>query len=369
MEQISLMNISNTSKYILGIFAAAGILAGCSGSQSSLSPSGPAIGSNVKGAPSPQLLQRLSIAAHPGLEALHPNRSKSWISPDVLPDRHHHKKKLLYISSFYSSEVDIYDYKSLKLKGTLTGFDAPQGECVDKKGDVFVANTDASEILEYARGATSPTATLEDSGYYPVGCAIDPKTGDLAVSNIFSTEEEDGNVVIYPKATGSGTAYTVAGVAEAFFVAYDNDGNLFVDGHPVLFGSGFAFAELPSGSSSFEAITLNQSIEFPGGVGYDGKYVTVDDQDADNTIYQFTISGTSGTKEGSSTFSGPEDMLGYSFVPQKYNGKQSSTLVGPDGAAESTYIFNYPAGGAAIRSVDDGLDENSGSAVTPGSNE
>jgi hypothetical protein len=369
MEQISLMNISNTSKYILGIFAAAGILAGCSGSQSSLSPSGPAIGSDAKGAPSPALLQRLSIAAHPSLEAPRPNRSKSWMSPDVLPDRHHHKKKLLYISSFYSDEVDVYDYKSLKLKGTITGLDNPQGECVDKKGDVFVANTDASDILEYARGATSPTATLEDTGYYPVGCAISPKTGDLAVSNIFSTEDEDGNVVIFPKATGSGTSYTVPGLEEAFFCAYDNDGNLFVDGHPVLFGSGFAFAELPSGSSNFEAVTLNQSIEFPGGVGYDGKYVTVDDQDDDNTVYQFTISGTSGTKEGSSSFSGPSDMLGYSFVVQKYNGKQSTTLVGPDGVGEATYIFNYPAGGSSRASVEDGLDDNSGAVVTPGSNE
>jgi hypothetical protein len=368
MEQISLMNISNTSKYILGIFAAAGILAGCSGSQSSLGPSAPGMGSDVKGAPSAQLLQRLSIAAHPGLVAPRPNTSKSWISPDVLPDRHHKKKKLLYISSFYSSEVDIYDYKSLKLKGTLTGFEDPQGECVDKKGDVFVANTDASDILEYARGATSPTKTLEDTGYYPVGCAVDPKTGNLAVSNIFSTEDEDGNVVVYTKASGSGTSYTVSALAEDFFCAYDNDGNLFVDGHPE-FDSGFAFAELPSGSSSFETITLNQSIEFPGGVGYDGKYVTVDDQENDNTVYQFTISGTSGTKEGSSSFSGPSDMLGYSFVPQRYNGKQSTTLVGPDGSGEATYIFNYPAGGASRASVTDGLDDNSGSAVTPGSNE
>jgi hypothetical protein len=369
MEQISLMNISNTSKYILGIFAAAGILAGCSGSQSSLGPSGPAISGNAKGAPSPALLQRLSIAVHPRLEAPRPNLSKSWVSPDVLPDRHHHKKKLLYISSFYSSEVDIYDYKNSKLKGTLTGFEDPQGECVDKKGDVFVANTDASDVLEYKRGATSPTATLEDTGYYPVGCAINPKTGDLAVSNIFSTEDEDGNVVIFPKATGAGTSYTVPGLAECFFVGYDNDGDLYVDGHPVLFGSGFAFAGLPSGSSNFEAVTLNQSIDFPGAVGYDGKYVTVDDQENDNTVYQFTISGTSGTKEGSSSFSGPSDMLGYSFVPQRYNGKQSTILVGPDGSGETTYIFHYPAGGAAIRSIEDGLDDNSGAVVTPGSNE
>jgi hypothetical protein len=369
MEQISLMNISNTSKYILGIFAAAGILAGCSGSQSSLGPSGSGIGSDVKGVPSAQLLQRMSIAAHPVLRDAHPNRSKSWMSPDVLPDRHHHKKKLLYISSFYSSEVDVYDYKSLKLKGTITGFEDPQGECTDKKGDVWVANTDASDVLEYKRGATSPSATLEDTGYYPVGCAINPKTGDLAVSNIFSTEDEDGNVVIFPKATGAGTAYTVPGLAEDFFCGYDNKGNLFVDGHPVLFGSGFAFAELPAGSSDFEAITLNQSIEFPGGVGYDGEYVTVDDQEDNNTVYQFTISGTSGTKEGSSSFSGPSDMLGYSFVKQQYNGKQSNILVGPDGSGETTYIFHYPAGGESIRSVEDGLDDNSGSAVMDGSNE
>lgn len=363
------MKITNAPKYVLGIFAAAGLLAGCNGgSQSPLSPSGPSMGSNVKGQPSPELLQRLSIAAHPGLVAPHPNMHASWIAPDVKADRHH-KRRLLYISSFYSDEVDIYNLKTGALKGTLTGFSNPQGECVDAKGDVWVANTDASDVEEFARGATSPTKTLQDSGYYPVGCAINPKTGDLAVSNIFSTGDTNGGVVIFSKASGSGTSYSVSNVAEGFFVGYDNNGDLFVDGHPVLFGSGFAFAELPSGSSSFETITLNQSIGFPGGVGFDGKYVTVDDQDASNTVYQFTISGTSGTVEGHSTFSGPSDMLGYSFLKQKYNGTQSTILVGPDGVGEDTYTFHYPAGGSAVKTFADGLDENSGAAVTPGSNE
>jgi hypothetical protein len=366
MEQISLMNISNTPKYILGIFAAAGILAGCSGgAQSPLSPG--AANSNARGL-SPAMLIRLSVAAKPGTGIAHPNLHASWVSPDVVADRHH-KKKLVYISSYYSSEVQVYDYKSGKLKADVTGLSDPQGECVDKKGDVWVADTGASEIVMFKHGATSPTTTLDDPGFYPVGCALD-KDGDLAVSNIISTGDTDGNVLIFKKASGTPTSYTPPGLAEDFFVAYDNKGNLFVDGHSVL-GSGFGFAELPSGSSAFEAITLNQSIEFPGGVGFDGKYVTVDDQDADNTVYQFTISGTSGTKEGSSTFDGPIDLLGYCFVPQKYNGKQSPVLVGPDGSpdGDATYIFKYPAGGAATRSITTGLEGNSGAAVTPGSNE
>ena len=69
----------------------------------------------------------------------------------------------------------------------LSDSNSPYGECVDKAGDVFVAdfggNTGTPAILEYAHGGTKPIATLSDPGYYPESCSIDPTTGNLAVTN------------------------------------------------------------------------------------------------------------------------------------------------------------------------------------------
>jgi hypothetical protein len=87
--------------------------------------------------------------------------------------------KLLYVSDISTDDVQIFTYPQGAPAGTLTGFDRPQGECVDAAGDVFVANTNASNIVEYAHGATTPVATLNDSGQFPVACAINPRNGEL----------------------------------------------------------------------------------------------------------------------------------------------------------------------------------------------
>jgi hypothetical protein len=48
----------------------------------------------------------------------------------------------------------------------LRGFDAAQGVCADSSG------------------AAKSKVTLPDRAYDPQGCAIDPSTGDLAVTNV-----------------------------------------------------------------------------------------------------------------------------------------------------------------------------------------
>jgi DNA-binding beta-propeller fold protein YncE len=204
---------------------------------------------------------------------------------------------LLYISDQGTNDVYVYSYPKGRLKGTLTGFTGPDGECVDAMGDVFVTNFYSHDIIEYAHGGTSPIATLSDPGYVPKGCSIDPTTGNLAVTNFESTGSAAGNVAIYKNAMGSPEAYyTDPAIYYMYYCGYDNAGNLFVDGNTS--GSAFAFGELPSGGSAIKKISLNQSIGSPGGVQWDGTHVAVGDSGA-NVIYQFTVSGKKGTKVGS----------------------------------------------------------------------
>ncbi len=248
---------------------------------------------------------------------------------------------LLYVSDTITNELYVFAYPRGTPKGAITGLLDPAGECVDKSGNVFVANTGASNVLEFARGGTTPIATLDDAGYFPVGCSIDPVTGNLAVTNFPATSSAQGNVVIYKHAQGKPKGhYRSSVMSQMLLCSYDDAGNLFLDGFTEA--SGFAFAELRRGAGALTDITLNQSIGNPGGVEWDGRYVAVGDQTT-NTIYQFAISGKKGTVAGSTVLGGATEVFQFWI--------ERSKVIGPDGLAGDVGIWSYPAGGAALKTI------------------
>lgn len=263
---------------------------------------------------------------------------------------------LLYVSDTITSDVYVFSYPQGKLVQTLTGLVDPAGECVDKSGDVFVTNTGASNVLEYAHGGSSPIATLKDPGFFPVGCSVDPTTGNLAVTNFSSSSSTLGDVVIYKRAKGRPTGhYSDPNVAEVSLCGYDDAGNLFVDGSGPSSGA-FGFAELPSGGKKLKDITLDQPITLGGGVQWDGKYVTVGDQSND-TIYQFTISGSSGTKAGFTRLRGATQIFQFWI--------DGSKVVGADAYGGDVGRWKYPAGGRPVKTIG-GLYAPLGVTISPG---
>ncbi len=224
----------------------------------------------------------------------------SWMDPQA---RRH---TLLYGGGSDANTVYVYAYPKGTLVGTLTGFNGFQGECVDQAGNVFIANTEASQILEYAHGGTSPIATLNDPNQFPVGCSVSGLNGDLAVTNIVSTSGGPGSVSIYKKAIGTPKNYTDSNFFRMYFLSYDDKGNLFVDG--TNNSGGFHYAKLPSGRKTFVDITLDKPIQFPGDVQYDGKYVAIGDQGTAN-VYQ-----TSGGKIVGTTTLGGAQQVGTFFI-------------------------------------------------------
>ena len=258
------MKTSSSTRYAVGLMLAGALLVACSSGASQLAPStamkqsAVGLGTNV-----PQLgripgLPPWSVAA-----AAHPDRGRSWMAPDAKTN------DLLYISSLSNGDVYVYSYPHDRLKGTLTSFSSPAGECVDKSGDVFI--TSKSGILEYAHGGTTPIATLKDAGSAQ-GCSVDPKTGNLAVTNYSTTSSHQGNVAIYKDAKGSPTYLTDSKIYHEYFCGYDNAGNLFVDGFEIA-ASVVKLSEIPSGRTVFKNITLNQTITGAGGVQWDGKHL------------------------------------------------------------------------------------------------
>lgn len=314
------------ARYALGVTAGSALVAACSGGGSALAP---------------------SAASRQSAERTRHDRNGSWVSPNAKAG------DLLYISDRGTAQVYVYSYPGYKKRGMLTGFDIPVGECVDETGNVFITDEGASLIFEYAHGGKSPLATLSDPGYMPGGCSVDPKTGNLAVTNYSTVSNGQGNVAIYKHASGKPKAYyTDPNIARMFFCGYDDAGNLFVDGAD--FGSKVAFGELPSGGTSFRDIHLDQPIQSPAGVQWDGKHVAVGDT-VTSVIYEFVIKGKKGTEVGSTP------LVGSANVGQFWI--QQSKVVGPEFTGADAGIWDYPRGGIAKHTIT-GFDSPVGATIS-----
>lgn len=302
------------------LFASAALLNACSGSSSPTA----------------------SSVALPDAAAV---RRASWINPDAK------KGSLLYVSggSSYYGDVYIYTYPKGKLVGTIANLQFPSGMCVDKKQDVFVTQLDGTrEILEYKHGGTTPIATLQDSKEFPIGCSVDPTTGNLAVANELGTYG-GGSVSIYIGAAGTGQGpYTDSAFHEIWFCGYDNQGNLFIDG--VNTSDEFEFAELPKGTTQFTNIALNQKFRWPGGIQWDGKYVAVGDREG-GVIYQ--TNGAGGQVIGSTKLDGA-GIVSQFFIDGK-------TVIAPNNG--TAMFFKYPKGGEPSKTID-GISQPFGAVVS-----
>jgi sugar lactone lactonase YvrE len=325
------MKVLELGRYVLGVSIAVSLLAGCSGSQ----PPTVAPGAVPQGR----------------AVATHAERGESWMLPEAVT------QDLLYVAGGNGDDVPVYSYPKGRLLGTLTGFNLPSGACVDKTGDVFIADYVNQRIVEYKHGAKNPKQILAEPGEWPTGCAIDPTTGNLAVTNHQSPIYGTGDVVVYAHAQGSPKSYTDPNIYYYYWCGYDSKGNLYIDGQAYN-PSPFRFAELPKGANQFKSIVLNQKINFPGGVQWDGQFVAVGDQ-ATSNIYRFSISGSDGTLKGTV-------LLNNASSVQQFWIQGGVVIAG--NAAGSHYnelhFYHYPAGGNPTKTITKGIAAPSGATVS-----
>lgn len=259
------------------------------------------------------------------------------------------RTRLLYVTDPTDGDAYVLSLPTGKLVGKLTGFDQPLGDCVDAEGNVFIAISQSAQIREFKHGSKAAFNVLDDSGYYPLGCSVDPTTGNLAVTNIISrgSHSDPGSVAIYTKAKGTPKYYTDAGIYLYGYCAYDQTGNLYIDG--IARNHDPQVAELPKGGKAFQSITLNQSL---GGknvstLQWDGTSLAIASQSS-AVIYQFAISGSSGTEVGSTTLKGESSILAFWIQPTK----KGQTLYAPVFQNQSigdVGVYHYPAGGKASK--------------------
>jgi hypothetical protein len=247
--------------------------------------------------------------------------------------------ELLYAT--IGNNTYVYGYPSMKPVQTLKtgwlgfkgGSDSNNGNmCFDTYGPVYV----------YAHGGKQPIAKIDPfSNADTFDCAFDPTTHDLAIT--IMNGEQKPQVVVYSSLSGNPATYADPNMADYYYVGYDDNGNLFVDG---IAGSGhWLLDELPKGASSFVELTVDGGPPGYDTLRWDGTYMTVR---CLKVIYQFTVSGSTATIVGTTSLKGDsnysEDTIAGDALladhPGKYNGSSphDARLLG---------LWHYPKGGNA----------------------
>ncbi len=242
---------------------------------------------------------------------------------------------LLYVSNRNNNGVDIYSYPQGKLKGQIPNVSAG-ALCTDSGGNVFLSQ--ANTIREYAHGGVRPIAVLRN----PLGgssefCAVDPTTGNLAVSG---GDRKESGLTIYANAKGSPQMY--AGPNGTYgSCTYDSRGNLFVAFTAADVRRTTQLLELGKGDTRLREIALGRMRSAQvDAIQWDGKFLAAESREgsASLTLIRYRVSLGFATDVGRATLTGAGKTV--QFV---IHGAQI-VVAGASNAGASVTLYRYPAG-------------------------
>ena len=178
-------------------------------------------------------------------------RGGGWISPKAA------QAGIIYGASYNGGFINMYALKGTNqtVIGQLTNsLVSPQGIVVDGKQRVWVANTNAGNIVAFNRGATTPFRILQDANEFPISVAVDESLNVYA-ANAESTSGPPGNVVMYTRGATTPTAVlTYPDFNIVLGLGVDGLGNLYVS----YIGSfGPSVVEFPKGSQTGQPVNLS----------------------------------------------------------------------------------------------------------------
>ncbi len=291
----------------------------------------------------------------------------SWMVPDAQK-----QPSLLYISNSGSSNVTVYTYLNgggLLLVGTLTGFSSPTGMCTDSAGDVWISDYYSRKMFEYAHGGTTPIFTITEHSGLPYDCAVDPATGNLAVSNQHPNGHYRayGDVVVYPKGAKKGIGYSFSpyGFSDVYFVAYDNKSNLYVDATPCSYycyygGGPPGLFRLSKAGAAFTQLTLSGATLYqPSAINWVNPTLLLGDQNFQNQgtsgAYRLFVSGSTATLVGSLPFAGTQQADGF--------WRRAGRIVVPDHTANVVRVYNL-SDGSLFSQLTTGISQPFGAVVS-----
>lgn len=350
------------------VVAAVFVLAACSGSPNQDAPSGGATRLDARTSSMFALTRRHAL---PSLQPMSPGRS--WLSPAAKT-----AKALLYVADDETASVDLYDYKSGAMLGQVSGIGyLPYGMCSDKGGNAYVTDFDSGNVYEIEHATTTVINSWNSNGE-PIGCSVNPRNGDLAVTNFSDSASPSGSggVMVYPGGGPSGTDYP--GPGYLWPAGYDRHGNLFTQGDYAGQCTSPCFAELAAGSSTWSLLTVSGAkIYFPGAVEWDGKYLGVGDQEygggSQSVIYQMSVKNGTATVVNSvvpigSCTSGSPDVVQWAYYAREPNDlpvKHATQMAAGSPCQPSVGKWKYPAGGDPTGGIADGAFPNGLTIVSP----
>ncbi len=260
-------------------------------------------------------------------------------------------KRHAILYATYETGVALYAYPGGAFINRLNLSSSLDSLCPDARGNVWVTTGryggHETQVVEYAHGGTTPIAVMNGPGNNPLGCSVDRATGNLAVATIGygSSSQNPGLVLVYRDAPKyPPITFKITKNGHFFYCAYDDQGNLFVDG--VRNKSEFIVYELPKDKHTFVPVTLHQSISYPGAIQWDSSNLAVADA-ATNEIFRFAIANGSGALVGTTTLVNAA-TLSYQFWIQG-----GTVVAEPDNRNQFAY-WNYPAGGLPTKTLPGG---------------
>lgn len=263
----------------------------------------------------------------------------------------------VFVSDYGNNDVNIFNFPAKQLVGTIGGLSNPQGMYTDKSGNLYVANTGASNIETYAAPYNGSPTTLQDPGMYPTDVTMDA-SGNIFASNIISTSGGAGSEVMYAGGSGNATTLNMSNACyECFFTAVDKSGNVWVDGFDFNFNPIVGYWG-PGGSGSFTAVAI--PLGFPGGIAFDRHGNLLLDDQGSLTVSVYPPGSTSPTAVY------PLSNDGSDVVTIALGTVQKRLFTGDaDGTNCGQPILEWPAGSIVSSITDSGCSQPIGVATIP----
>lgn len=332
-------------RYVLSGTVALALLAGCSGGGA--------------GAPTANSgFSQSSSVLRPGVPELHSNLpATAFVSNEINAKG----GASIIVSDASDNVVDIFSATGAQT-AQLTGFSQPQGLALDLAGNLYVADTNNSRIQVYAAGYKGTPTTINDPGEFPASVAIDSK-GNLGVTNILTTSDGPGSVSFFNKGGTLLTTLSNANFAKVFFDAFDDKGNLYIDGTNA---SGAFVAGEVIGGVNGKAITIlatGNSVGFPGGIAIPSadKIALDDQQNVTIFTYKAPVKGSLGMPIATTPLTGAGDPISFAFtrtnkhiwVADAARGGSTASAPGepPKVLVSSADKYRYSKGGASSKDI------------------
>lgn len=267
-----------------------------------------------------------------------------WLSPAAKKC-----KQKLFVSSYKLGYVNVYCTKGHNQApiGKITdGINGPEGLSVDRKGNLYVTNTDGNTVTQYAPGSTTPSFTYTTDLAYPAGVTVD-KAQNVYVSNL-----TPASVTVFPQRSNSPKLQITNQLTFPIDVALDAKDDVYV----TTYNSGYSAGEIIKyGPGSSQGTNLGISTEEPGGIVLDksGDIVTADQRLPGVLVF------APGKTVASQTFA--QNTLDPD--PVRLTKDEKEAYVG-DSVGNAVYGYAYPSG-TLLDTITDGIDGPNGVALDP----